>query len=141
MGFHSRQAVLGTYKPPAHQREVDAMQAQVRAELASGQRSLFKPPPPSPGRSENPLDQRIAEELELLARQLEQLGGWFAADPILLQRYGLQLQSIDLMEQVLRHLGRLIAAADREAALDQVSLKELQARLRRKPLRSITERD
>lgn len=141
MGCQQNRALLGTYKPPAHQREVDALQAQVRAELAAGRRTLFKPPPPTPGRSESQLDQRIAEELELVARQLEQLGGWFAADPILLNRYSAQLQSIDLMKQVLGHLGRLIGAADRELALERISLKELQARLRRKPLRSIVDRD
>ena len=141
MGFHNSRALLGTYKPPAHQRHVDALQVQVRAELAAGTRTLFKSAPPAPGRSENQLDQRIAEELELVARQLEQLGGWFAADPILLSRYSAQLQSIDLMKQVLGHLGRLIAAADRELALEQISLQELQARLRRKPLRSIVDGD
>lgn len=141
MGMPASHVLLGTYKPPAHQRDVDALQAKVRAELASGQRTLFKPPPPTPGRSANQLDQRIAEELELVARQLEQLGGWFAADPLLLSRHSTQLQSIDLMKQVLGHLGRLVAAADRDLALEQISLKELQARLGRKPLRSIVERD
>ncbi len=142
MGYHHNRGLLGTHKPPpAHQLEVDAIQAQLRADLAAGRRSLFRPPPPQadPGRSDDPLDRRIAEELDLIARQLEQLGGALAADPILLARHGVELQAIDRMKQVLGHLGRIAAAGDKAMALDQVTLQELRARLQRRPLRSITD--
>jgi len=130
-------ALLATHKPPAHQQAVDELQARIRAELASGRRSLFKPPPPTPGESEEVLDQRIAEELSLIVRQLEAIGDLLAADPILLHRYAAQLQSIDLMQQVLGHLGRVVAARDKEMALDRVTLTELKGRLRRRPLRPL----
>lgn len=130
-------AILATYGAPAHQRAVDAAQAQIRADLQAGRRSLFKPPPPSPGRSHDLLDQRIAEELELVVRQLELLGDVLISDPILLHRHPQQLQSIDLMQQVLGHLGRVVAARDRAMAVDRVTLVELKARLRRTALRSI----
>ena len=137
MAYTSNLALLATAAPPPHQSRVDSLQAQVRAELAAGRRSLFRPAAPLPKRSDDPLDQRLAEELELVARQLEQLGSVLAADPILLNRHGAQLQSIDLMQQVLGHLGRVVGAGDKAAAIDALTLRDLKARLQRKPLRSI----
>ena len=130
-------ALLATYSAPAHQQAVDAAQAAIRADLEAGRRSLFKPPPPSPGRSDDLLDQRIAEELDLVVRKLEQLGSVLVGDPILLHRHAQQLQSIDLMQQILGHLGRVVGAGDKEMALDRVTLVELKARLTRKALRPI----
>jgi hypothetical protein len=131
-------ALLAIYRAPAHQQAVDAAQAAIRADLEAGRRSLFKPPPPNPGRSADLLDQRIAEELDLVVRKLEQLGEVLIGDPILIHRHAQQLQSIDLMQQILGHLGRLVAAADKEMAVDRITLVELKARLRRTALRSIT---
>lgn len=140
MGYHNNRSLLATAKPAGHQQAVDALQAQIRADLAAGRRSLFREPDlPVPRDSEDPLDQRIAEELALVGRQLEQLGGTLAADPILVSRHIASLQSIDLMKQVLGHLATLVAAADRKAALDRVTLTELKGRLTRRPLRSITD--
>ena len=131
-------ALLATYKAPAHQQAVDAALAQVRADLEAGRRSLFKPPPPGPGQSDDVIDQRIAEELDLVIRHLEQLGDILVGDPILLRRHALQLQSLDLMQQVLGHLGRVVAARDKALALERITLVELKSRLKRKALRSIT---
>ena len=130
-------ALLATYSAPAHQQAVDAVQAAIRADLEAGRRSLFKPPPPNPGRSEDLLDQRIAEELDLVVRKLEHLGEVLIGDPILIHRHAQQLQSIDLMQQILGHLGRLVAAGDKEMAIERITLVELKARLTRKALRSI----
>ena len=130
-------ALLATAGVPAHQRLVDEHQARIRAEMHSGQRSLFKPPPPTPGRSGDLLDERISEELDLVVRQLELLGDVLASDPILLQRHCTQMQSIDLMQQVLGHLSRIVAADDKSMAVDHVTLTELKGRLRRTALRSV----
>ena len=135
----ANRALLATYRAPAHQQAVDEAQAAIRAEIKAGNRSLFKPPPPGPGRSDCVLEQRIAEELELVVRQLEQLGDILAGDPILLHRHAPQLQSIDLMQQMLGHLGRVIAARDKTMAVDRISLTELRARLKRKALRALNE--
>jgi hypothetical protein len=141
MSYPYNRSVLATAKPAgAHQRDVDALQARVRAEMATGHRELFRPAPtPVPQASENLLDRRIAEELELVVRQLEQLGGMLAADPILLHRHATQLQSIDLIGQVLGHLGRIVGSAEREAAVERVTLTELKGRLKRRPLRALTD--
>jgi hypothetical protein len=130
-------ALLATYGAPVHQQAVDAAQAAIRADLEAGRRTLFKPPPPSPGRSNDLLDQRIAEELDLVVRKLEQLGDVLVGDPILLHRHAQQLQSLDLVQQVLGHLGRVVASRDRGMAVERVTLVELKSRLRRTALRSI----
>ena len=84
------------------------------------------------------VDGRIAEELALISRQLGRLGDVLADDPILLRRHAAQLQSIDLMQQVLGQLESIVKSADKAMAIDQVTLVELKVRLSRKALRSIT---
>jgi hypothetical protein len=119
---------------PAHQREVDAIQAAIRAEGAAARPPLFKPAPPKPAPSGDPLDHRIAEELEAIGRRLELLGGTLANDPILVHRHVVQLQSIDLITQMLGHLAQVIATGEKEKAVALITLTELKARLQRKPL-------
>jgi hypothetical protein len=123
--------------PPDHQRRVDAIQAAIRAEGALARPGLFKPPPPRPAPSSNQLDHRIAEELEFIVRQLEQLGASLSNVPIQLSRHSAVLQSIDLMKQSLRHLAQVIAAEDKAFAADLVTHTGLKAKLQRKPLKPI----
>ena len=119
---------------PQHQRHVDAVLAAVRSEGAPARPPLFKPAPVRPEPSRDVLDHRISEELATLRRRLELLGGILAADPILLSRHAAQLQSIDLVQQVLGHLGDVIASADRARAVELITLTELKARLTRTSL-------
>lgn len=137
MTICGNRAQAAIYQSPEHQQAVDAAQARIRADIEAGRRSLFKPPPPGPGRSGSVLDQRIEEELDVVIRHLEQLGEILAADPILLHRHALQLQSIDLMQQVLGHLGRVVGAGDKAMAVERITLSELKARLKRRALRAI----
>lgn len=123
--------------PSEHQRQVDAIQAAIRSGEGTARPGLFKPPPPKPAPSANLLDHRVAEEMEYIVRQLEQLGGILAGDPILLRRYSYELQSIDLMKQSLRHLAQVVAAEDKAIAAELVSLTELKGRLLRKALKPI----
>ena len=99
-------------------------------------RSTRSKPPRLP-RSANPLDERLSEELEFLRRRIGALGGALASDPILIARHAAALQDVDLIAQTLGHLAAIVAAADKSAAADRVSLAELRARLKRKPLMSI----
>lgn len=115
------------------------VQQRIREDLKAGRRSLFKPARPQLEPSQDILDQRLAEELGFVARTLEHLGASLADDPILVRRYGLQLQSIDLVKQVLTNVGRIVATRDRAAAVEQVSLPDLKARLKRRQLRSVTD--
>ena len=129
--------------PSEHQAHVDAIQAQVRAELAAGRESasprpsIFKAPPPRPAPSSDPLDHRLAEELDSVVRRLEQLGGSLAANPILLQRHAAELQSIDLIKQIVGHIARVVESADEEWAVERITLQDLRARLQRKSIRPI----
>lgn len=122
------------YQPPDHQRKVDEVQAAVRKEVAEGRRPLFRPAPPSLPRSDAVIDQRLAEELEFLRRRLDAVGGALINDPVFAMRYAAALQEIDLINQTLGHLSKVIGTQDKDAAADQVTLGELRARLKRRPV-------
>ena len=124
----------GNYSPSDHQRRVDEIQAAVRAEAEAPRPPLFKPAPQRSPPSTDPLDQHLAEELECIIRHLEALGGVLSGNSMLLQRHATQLQSIDLVNQVLGHVARIIASQDKALAVEQVTLQELRSRLKRKPL-------
>lgn len=122
---------------PEQQRLVD----QVKAELRSGtapRPSIFKQPPPRPAPSTDPLDHRMVEEIECIRRHLDLLGNILANDLVLVRRYGTQLQSIDLINQLLGHLGDVIGAESKLQAVERITLQELRARLKRRPLASLS---
>jgi hypothetical protein len=123
----------------AHQQNVDEMIAAVRNGRPGPRPSIFKPAPPKPEPSTRLLDHRIAEELEYVGRRLEHLGNVLSEDGILLIRHSASLQSIDLMKQILGQLARVVAAQDKEAVADLITLTELKGRLVRKALRPLTE--
>lgn len=126
---------------PDHQRRVDEIQAQVRAETRGTRSNIFRPAPPlqpKPDPSRDPLDHRIAEELETVRRHLELLGGTLVSDPILLHRHGTQLQAIDQISQLLGHLARVVSAEQKVMAVEQVTMRELRNRLQRRPLTSLS---
>ena len=119
---------------PAQQRLVD----QIKAELAGGAErsrpSIFRPAPARPAPSSNPIEHRMAEELECIRRHLDLLGSALVNDVLLVRRYAAQLQSIDLVNQQLGHLAAVIAAEDKAQAVEHISLEDLKARLKRRPL-------
>jgi len=128
----SPQTAVNTYTPSAHQREVDARMAEIRASMTPAKRPLFKEPPPRPEISGNPIDHRIADELDMVRRRLDQIGDALIADPILLQRHSTSLQALDLTNQILSHLAEVIKAEDKEAGADAVKMDDLRARLKRR---------
>jgi hypothetical protein len=93
----------------------------------TGRPGLFRPPPERPAPSTRELDHRVAEELDLAARHIERIGAALVADAAFLHRHGMTLQGLDLIEQNLRHLGRVIAAADKEAEAERISSKNCAA--------------
>jgi hypothetical protein len=133
------EAVAATrdYAPPPHQARVDSIQAAIRAEDGERRPGLFRPPPLRPARSERAIDLRVAEEVELAARHIEQVGDALVGDPAFLHRHGATLQALDLINQNLRHLAAVVAAADKEAAAGRISLEELRRRLTRTEIRAI----
>ncbi|HEX8624896.1 MAG TPA: hypothetical protein VF782_07435 [Allosphingosinicella sp.] len=125
------------YVPPPHQARVDSLQAEIRSEGSGGRPGLFRPPPQRPARSTREIDLRVAEEVELAARHIEQVGDALVGDPAFLHRHGATLQALDLINQNLRHLAAVVAAADNEAAAERISFEELRRRLTRKSIRAI----
>jgi hypothetical protein len=122
---------------PPHQARVDSIQAAVRSEGPGGRPGLFRPPPERPARSGREIDLRIAEEVELVARHIEQVGDALVCDPAFVHRHGATLQALDLINQNLRHLASVVAAADKEVAAEAISFEELRRRLTRKSIRAI----
>lgn len=128
----SPQTAVNSYTPSAHQREVDAMMAEIRASMTPAKRPLFKEPPPRPALSSNAIDHRIAEEIDTIRRQLDAIGDALIGDPILLNRHATQLQALDLTNQVLAHLAEVIKADDKVAGVEAVKMDDLRARLKRR---------
>lgn len=121
-----------------HQKEVDDLFSRIKAEgTEPAKRPLFKPPPPRLEASHDDMDHRVAEELGTVQRRLEQLGDVLSKEPLLLNRYGAQLQSLDLVMQQLGHLAKVVASEDKLSAAEQVTLQDLRQRLSRKAIRSI----
>lgn len=117
------------------QARVDAIVAATRAKTAvadAPKRTIYRSPELLPlVPSDNLIDQRIQEELASTRRMVEALGDELANDPILLMRYQHQLQSIDLMAQILGHLSCVVGSKDRVEAIDRIGMASLKARLTR----------
>ena len=71
----------------------------------------------------------VAEILEELAAEVEQLGETLCADPDVIGRHFGQLQGIDLIAQTARQLGMLVGSDNPAAALGDVRLEALRHRL------------
>jgi hypothetical protein len=142
----SPQSSANGYVASAHQREVDTMMAEIRASMAQAElppsttpsaqvkRPLFREPPARPEASTDPIDYRIAEELDTIRRRLDQIGDALISDPIMLHRHGTSLQGLDLTNQVLAHLAEVIKSADKAAGVDAVKMDDLRARLKRRSI-------
>ena len=108
----------GFNDPERGQARVDALQAAVRAGSARPSIHRSNPPPVDPAlvRTGDPLDLRIAEELEYVRRLVDQLGDTLAADGLVVTRYGMTLQSVDLASQILGHLATVVRSSAPELA-------------------------
>lgn len=117
-----------------HQRRIDAIVASARA-------AATPPPPKRPDFAAPPVsmepattdttNQFLAEELLYVRRLLVAAGDRLADDPIILQRYTVEMQSFDIIAQILGHLATVTSAADRDAAIAAIGMDELRTRLQR----------
>jgi hypothetical protein len=112
------------------QARVDAIQSALR----SGDLLPIEPAAPTLPVGAPELDQRIAEEIDHAWRLLEAVGDELSDDPVLLQRHGDALQRFDIACQIISHLGAVIGAPDRMAAIENVAMLELRSRLLRKAI-------
>lgn len=114
-------------------------QVQVDQVVASARATLGTAGPDKVSSSKKDLDQdvlnaRLAEEILLIARIIEQLGDEFAEEPLFVARHGQSLQQVDVAVQVLGHIARIIKAEDPNAAISEIGMQELVGRLYRKSL-------
>lgn len=114
------------------QAQVDQAVAIARATLGSarsgesshGKRNL----------EQDVLNSRLAEEILLIARIIDQLGDELAEDFLVVVRHGQSLQQVDVAVQALGHIARIIIAEDPHAAISEIGMQALVARLCRKSI-------
>jgi len=115
------------------QARVDEIQSVLRS---GGQLPIDAPSPASSTKPITPgeLNRRIAEEIDYAWRLLNAVADELSDDPVLLQRHGDALQRFDIACQMITHLGAIVGAPDRMAAIEGVSMAELRTRLLRKAI-------
>ena len=134
-GYFGAPAHLKTAIAPAvtPQERCDAIQAAFRAK-PPGRRSIRRDPPPLPAAlvpTDDALKLRLAEELEFARRMIEQMGDTLCADPLIVARHMVSLQSVDIVGQILGHIAAVIRSSDPEGAVEGIGMCDLKGRLQR----------
>lgn len=132
--------VAGKRLPPkgaalCGQSRVDSIQAAIR--LGQPREALEDSEPPAGAvapLSKEDLHHRIGREIAAVQRILVGNVDSFSDDPLMLARYGSQLQALQNASELLDHLARVLLAPDAEAAVGNISLHALRSRLLGKPL-------
>lgn len=133
---HLRQAAPQLGVPSDAQARCDAIQAQYRSGEAP-RKSIRRDPPPAPAAlvpTDDTLRLRLAEELEYARRMIETMGDSISADPALVMRHMVELQSVDIVGQMLGHIANVIRSSHPEGAVERIGMCDLKARLTRKSL-------
>jgi hypothetical protein len=139
-------ATDGYFGAPSHLRQArcDAIQAEFRAEQAAPspftpkpepKKSIRRDAPPLPAAlipTDEPLKLRLAEELEYARRMIETMGDALSADPNLVMRHMVSLQSVDIAGQILGHVANVIRSSDPNGAVERIGMCDMKARLQRK---------
>jgi hypothetical protein len=100
-------------------------------------KSIRRNAPPVPAAlipSEDPLRQRLAEELEYARRMLDIMGDKLASDGAVVVRHGTAIQSVDIVGQMLGHIANVVRSSDPEGAVEMIGMAELKARLQRRSI-------
>jgi hypothetical protein len=64
------------------------------------------------------IDERIREELEIVARTLEIVSDILVKDPVLRMRHGMPLQQLSICQQGLTELAQVVAVSDKLTAVE-----------------------
>ena len=97
--------------------------------------SIRREPPPttkSATPTEDQLRLRLAEELEYARRMLNSMGDELSSDGLIVSRHLAELQTIDIVCQMLGHIASVVRSSDPPAAVDAIGMGELKARLMRR---------
>ena len=97
--------------------------------------SIRRDPPPlakalTP--TDDPLRLRIAEELEYARRMRTSMGDELASDVVFVGRHLPELQTVDIVGQMLGHIAAVVRSSDPPSAVDRIGMGALKARLMRK---------
>ena len=110
----------------------------VRADFGAEQkprRSIRREPPSLPKcavPTEDQLRLRLAEELEYARRMLSSMGDELSSDGLVVSRHLAELQTIDIVGQMLGHIASVVRSSDPPAAVEAIGMGELKARLMRR---------
>lgn len=80
----------------------------------------------------DPVQLRLAEELQYARRILELTGDALSADPVTIARHAMTLQSLDIVGQMLSHIASVVCSSDPRASVEQIGMGDLKARLLRR---------
>jgi hypothetical protein len=97
--------------------------------------SIRRDPPPMPQAqiaTEDPLWLRLAEELEYARRMLSSMGDELSSDGLIVSRHLAELQTIDIVGQMLGHIAAVVRSSDPPGSVDAIGMGALKARLKRK---------
>ncbi|HET7709938.1 MAG TPA: hypothetical protein VFK50_10495 [Sphingomicrobium sp.] len=116
------------------QARVDAVQSEYRAD-AGGRKSIRRDPPPRAPDippSDDPLSNRLADELDYARRLLEQMGDTLSSDPTVVARHLVTLQAVDVVGQMLGHIANVVRSSDPAETVERMGMADLRARLQRR---------
>ena len=80
-------------------------------------------------RAPTPLDHLLAAELDHARDMLVMMGDELAMSPEIVAEYGMALQAVDIVGQMIGHIANVVRAEDRSQAIDKIGMCELKAKL------------
>ena len=111
----------------------DVIRADFRAEQNA--RPSIRRDPPAPLKAltptDDPLRLRLAEELEYARRMLSSMGDELSSDVVIVGRHIAELQTIDIVGQMLGHIAAVVRSSDAPGAVEAIGMSALKARLMR----------
>ena len=116
------------------QARCDVIQADYRAEQKA-RRSIRRDPPPAPktlALTDDELILRLSEEVDYARRLLSATADELSADALVVGRHLAELQSLDIVGQILGHLASVLRSSDMGGAVDRIGMADLKARLMRR---------
>ncbi|MEO7239992.1 MAG: hypothetical protein ABIW16_01195 [Sphingomicrobium sp.] len=120
---------------PAHQAQGDSVRATWADAPPVERPSLRREPPPRPPptpATDDVLRLRLADELDYARRMLENMGDALSSDSGVVMRHMVQLQSVDIIGQMLGHVAAVIRSSNPDEAVTKIGMCELKARLQRR---------
>ena len=75
------------------------------------------------------LDQLLAAELDHARDMLVMMGDELSMSPEIVAEYGMALQAVDIVGQMIGHIANVVRAEDRRAAIERIGMCELKTKL------------